>query len=34
VARIELADPVQMEAINKYSKLDLSVAPTLWLELA
>ena len=32
VARIELADPVQMEAINKYSKLDLPVAPTLWLE--
>jgi D-lactate dehydrogenase (cytochrome) len=26
VARIELADPVQMEAINKYSKLDLPVA--------
>ena len=32
VARIELADPVQMDAINKYSKLDLPVAPTLWLE--
>ena len=32
VARIELADPVLMEAINKYSKLDLPVAPTLWLE--
>jgi D-lactate dehydrogenase (cytochrome) len=32
VARIELADAVQMDAINKYSKLDLSVAPTLWLE--
>jgi D-lactate dehydrogenase (cytochrome) len=32
VARIELADAVQMEAINKYSKLDLPVAPTLWLE--
>ena len=32
VARIELADPVQMDAINKYSKLNLRVAPTLWLE--
>jgi D-lactate dehydrogenase (cytochrome) len=32
VARIELADPVLMNAINKYSKLDLPVAPTLWLE--
>ncbi|HEX6980373.1 MAG TPA: FAD-linked oxidase C-terminal domain-containing protein [Alphaproteobacteria bacterium] len=33
VARIELADDVQMEAIRRYSKLDsLSVAPTLWLE--
>jgi len=32
VARIELADPVLMDAINKYSKLDLPVAPTLWLE--
>jgi D-lactate dehydrogenase (cytochrome) len=32
VARIELADPVQMDAINRYSKLDLPVAPTLWLE--
>jgi D-lactate dehydrogenase (cytochrome) len=32
VARIELADPVQMDAINKYSKLDLPVASTLWLE--
>jgi D-lactate dehydrogenase (cytochrome) len=32
VARIELADPMQMDAINKYSKLDLPVAPTLWLE--
>jgi D-lactate dehydrogenase (cytochrome) len=32
VARIELADAVQMDAINKYSKLDLPVAPTLWLE--
>lgn len=32
VARIELADTVQMDAINKYSKLNLVVAPTLWLE--
>jgi D-lactate dehydrogenase (cytochrome) len=32
VARIELADAVQMDAINRYSKLDLRVAPTLWLE--
>jgi D-lactate dehydrogenase (cytochrome) len=32
VARIELADATQMDAINKYSKLDLRVAPTLWLE--
>src|ERR1700759_3471816 len=31
VARIELADAVQMDAINKYSKLELRVAPTLWL---
>ena len=32
VARIEMADAVQMDAINKYSKLGLPVAPTLWLE--
>jgi D-lactate dehydrogenase (cytochrome) len=32
VARIELADAAQMDAINKYSKLELPVAPTLWLE--
>ena len=32
VARIELADAVQMDAINRYSKLNLRVAPTLWLE--
>jgi D-lactate dehydrogenase (cytochrome) len=32
VARIELADAIQMDAINKYSKLELAVAPTLWLE--
>jgi D-lactate dehydrogenase (cytochrome) len=32
VARIEVANAMQMDAINKYSKLDLPVAPTLWLE--
>ena len=32
VARIELADAAQMDAINKYSKLGLPVGPTLWLE--
>ena len=32
VARIEVANAVQMDAINKYSKLELPVAPTLWLE--
>jgi D-lactate dehydrogenase (cytochrome) len=32
VARIELANAMQMDAINKYSKLDLPVTPTLWLE--
>ena len=32
VARIEVANGMQMDAINKYSKLDLPVAPTLWLE--
>jgi len=32
VSRTELADPVLMDAINKYSKLDLPFAPTLWLE--
>jgi len=32
IARIELADDVQMDAINKYSKLNQPVAPTLWLE--
>src|SRR5258708_28496591 len=31
VARIELADAAQTDAINRYSKLDLPVAPTLWL---
>lgn len=32
VARIELADDVQMQAIKNHSKLDLPVASTLWLE--
>jgi D-lactate dehydrogenase (cytochrome) len=32
VARIEVANAMQMDAINKYSKLDLPIAPTLWLE--
>jgi D-lactate dehydrogenase (cytochrome) len=32
VARLELADAVQMNAINRYSKLNLPIAPTLWLE--
>ena len=32
VARIELADAAQMDAIKRYSKLDLPVAPTMWLE--
>jgi D-lactate dehydrogenase (cytochrome) len=32
VARIEMANAMQMDAINKYSKLDLPVTPTLWLE--
>jgi len=29
---MELLDEPQMDAINKYSKLDLPVAPTLWLK--
>src|SRR5262249_14409726 len=32
VARIELADALQMKAINAFSKLSLPEAPTLWLE--
>ena len=32
VARIELLDEVQMDAINRYSKLDCPVQPTLFLE--
>jgi D-lactate dehydrogenase (cytochrome) len=32
VARMELANAAAMEAVKQYSKLDLPVAPTLWLD--
>jgi D-lactate dehydrogenase (cytochrome) len=32
IARIELFDALQVDAVNRYSKLDLPVAPTLMLE--
>ena len=32
IARIELIDEVQIDAINRYSKTDLAIAPTLFLE--
>jgi D-lactate dehydrogenase (cytochrome) len=32
IARIELLDDVQIDAINRYSKLDYKIAPTLFME--
>ncbi|MCG8510786.1 MAG: FAD-binding protein [Rhodospirillales bacterium] len=32
IARIELLDEVQMDAVNRYSKLDYAVQPTLFME--
>jgi D-lactate dehydrogenase (cytochrome) len=32
VARIELADAATMDAVTRYSKIDLPVAPTLWMD--
>ena len=32
VAKIELADATIMEAVNRYSKIELPVAPTLWMD--
>jgi D-lactate dehydrogenase (cytochrome) len=32
VARMELADAIRMEAIIRYSKLDLPISPVLWME--
>jgi D-lactate dehydrogenase (cytochrome) len=32
VARMELADAIRMEPIIRYSKLDLPIAPVLWME--
>ena len=29
--RIELADAAPMDAVNRYSKIDLPVAPILWM---